>query len=113
MSKTPWVGDDLGIGMYESRAWYYLRELGWKPRKTTIKDGLGIPDFKCTEKRWVEAKNPRDKLSMPQIKKISELNKSGEEVYLAIVNGMFGKKDDVELLKIDITLEKIETVFQN
>lgn len=74
----------------------YLYKNGWDPERSTPSEyGTGVPDFKCSEKRWVELKNLPNmnyvgygniNLNLNQLQYWKKLIDNEEKVFLMIAD---------------------------
>ena len=84
----------------EAAAFLYLTKKGFDPRPTNPYIDPGIPDYRCSKKRWAEVKTLNTDgqfiLQAHQLRKWKELMDAGHTVFLIInFEGRISKPMDV------------------
>jgi len=84
------IGDDLmannKLNERELAAKKILQEMGWEPERINITYyNKGMPDFKCSENRYVEVK-PSGFSDGDQMMRWEELSRQGNKFYIFMIN---------------------------
>jgi len=96
----------------------WLEKEGWFPRRTSAKgrpgglDYPGMPDYKCSENRWVEIKDVsygRVSISTTQLEYWRKLLSRGEKVFLVLFDK---KKEIVGTPPLDISITTLLDVAE-
>ena len=96
----------------EAAGLIYLDRKGLNPKPTNPHKDPGIPDFKCSKKRWAEIKtldsNGAIILHAHQLRRWKELIENKETVYLIIsINGVLSKILDVSKISFSEFMDEI------
>ena len=98
----------------ERTAFDVLTALGWEPKKIEACSGLrenkGMPDFECSENRYVEVKyGGSESISKSQINRFYELIEKGKHIFIMVIyyNG------DAELFKYEFRYVPIMLIKAN
>lgn len=96
----------LGEGLVAN--WLYQH--GWSPGRTNPNNESGIPDFKCSDNRWVEAKNlsyGHLDIALCQIKYWKQLLDKRDKVFLVLYDS---KKEVIGTPPLDISIATLSDV---
>jgi hypothetical protein len=91
-----------------------LTDLGWCPERMTVnsiaKINVGMPDFKCSNNRYVEVKKAtqfgnRFSIELAQLQVFGELLNKGKKVYIMVIHNDL---KDYSLIQIENLKFKIK-----
>lgn len=96
----------------ETLAYVWLNENDWSPVK--VHNSKGMPDFKCSNNRWVEAKSIHRKqisIELLQLKSWQELINKGDTVFLMfydIIDNLVSMPLNLSMLSLDKLISSIK-----